>query len=90
MVRQNVQSVTFLAQESFLVRPCTVFFPFTSASCFLLSKCLQPSSVVSHILMARASEGTDVPVSPVLASSSNMGSPDGSKEQDTVPVRWKR
>ena len=28
--------------------------------------------------MARASDGTDVPVSPVPASSSNMGSPDGS------------
>ena len=29
-------------------------------------------------LMARASDGTDVPVSPVPASSSNMGAPDGS------------
>ena len=29
-------------------------------------------------LMARASDGTDVPVSPVAASSSNMGSPNGS------------
>ena len=28
--------------------------------------------------MARASDGTDVPISPLLASSSNMGSPDGS------------
>ena len=28
--------------------------------------------------MARASDGTDVPVSPLLASSSNMGSPNGS------------
>ena len=28
--------------------------------------------------MARASDGTDVPVSPVPASSSNMGSPNGS------------
>ena len=28
--------------------------------------------------MARASDGTDVPVSPIPASSSNMGSPDGS------------
>ena len=32
----------------------------------------------SFFLMARASDGTDVPVSPVPASSSNMGSPDGS------------
>ena len=30
------------------------------------------------VLMARASDGTDVPVSPLLASSSNMGSPNGS------------
>ena len=28
--------------------------------------------------MARVSDGTDVPVSPVPASSSNMGSPNGS------------
>ena len=28
--------------------------------------------------MARASDGTDVPVSPLPASSSNMGSPNGS------------
>ena len=28
--------------------------------------------------MARASDGTDVPVSPLPASSSNLGSPDGS------------
>ena len=28
--------------------------------------------------MARASDGTDVPVSPVLATSSNTGSPNGS------------
>ena len=37
-------------QEPFLVRTCTVFFPFTSASGFALSKCLQPSCVVSHLL----------------------------------------
>ena len=28
--------------------------------------------------MARASDGTDVPVSPLLATSSNMSSPNGS------------
>ena len=32
----------------------------------------------SSFLMSRASDGTDVPVSPVPASSSNMGSPNGS------------
>ena len=35
-------SVAVLDQEPFPVRTCTVFFPFTSASCFALSKCLQP------------------------------------------------
>ena len=30
------------------------------------------------VLFARASDGTDVPVSPLTASSSNMGSPNGS------------
>ena len=34
-------SVAILAQEPFPVRACTVFFPFTSASGFALSKCLQ-------------------------------------------------
>ena len=32
-------SVAILAQEPFPVRTCTVFFPFTSASGFALSKC---------------------------------------------------
>ena len=44
--------------------------------------------------MARVSDGTDVPVSPVPASSSNMGSLIGSspdlEEQDTVPERGRR
>ena len=47
----------------------------------------------SFVLMARASDGTDVPVSPMRASSSNMESLDGSpltlKEQDFVPVQWR-
>ena len=39
-------SVAILAQEPFPFRTCTVFFPFTSVSGFVLSKCLQPSFVV--------------------------------------------
>ena len=35
------QAVAILAQEPFLVRTCTVFFPFTSDSGFALSKCQQ-------------------------------------------------
>ena len=54
-------------------------FPFTSAAGFALSKCLQPCFVGSHLFsMARVSDVTDVPVSPLPASSSNMGSPNGS------------
>ena len=34
-------SVAILAQEPFLVRTCTVIFPFTSVSGFALSMCLQ-------------------------------------------------
>ena len=75
----NFSSVAILAQEPFLVRTCTVFFPFTSASGFALSNFYNPVFVVfPPVLMARASDGTDVPVSPVPASSSNLGSPNGS------------
>ena len=55
------------------------FFPFTSVSGFVLSKCLQPSFVVSHPfswhvrVMERMCQFLPVP-----ASSSNMGSPNGS------------
>ena len=43
---------------------------------FASSKCLQPQFCgFPPVLMARASDGTDVLVSPLLASSSNMGSP---------------
>ena len=56
-----------------------MFFPFTRVSRFALSKCLQPSFVVSHLfLMARVSDGTHVPISPAPASPSNVGSPIGS------------
>ena len=71
-------TVAILAQEPFPVRTCTVFFPFTSASGFALSKCVPPSFAVSPtVLMAPASDGTDVSVSPFPASSSKMGSTDG-------------
>ena len=42
-------SEAILAQEPFPVRTCTVFFPFTSVSGSVLSMCLQPSFVVSHL-----------------------------------------
>ena len=35
--------------KPFLVRTCTVLFPFTSFSGFVLSKCLQPCFAVSHL-----------------------------------------
>ena len=35
--------------KPFPARTCAVFFPFTSSSVFVLSKCLQPSFVVSHL-----------------------------------------
>ena len=40
------------------VQTCAVFFPFTSVSGFVLSKCLQPSFVVSHLFswQVRATE----------------------------------
>ena len=34
--------------KPFPARTCAVFFPFTTSSGFVLSKCLQPSFVVSH------------------------------------------
>ena len=83
-------SVAILAQEPFPVRTCTVFFPFTSASGFALSKCLQPSFVVSHLFSwhVRVMERMCLflPYLPphriwVLRTL---------KEQDTVPVRWRR
>ena len=37
------KSVAILAQEPFPVQTCAVFFPFSSFSGFVLSKCLQPS-----------------------------------------------
>ena len=46
---------------------------------FVLSKCLQPCFCsFPSFLMARVSDGTDVPVSPTPASSSEMRSPCGS------------
>ena len=63
-------------------------FLFERARCFsrsrallvlALSKCLQPSfCCFPSFLMARVSDGTNVPISPAPASSSNMGSPNGS------------
>ena len=49
IMNNDITSVAILAQEAFPVRRCTVFFPFTSVSGFALSKCLQPSFVVSHL-----------------------------------------
>ena len=47
--------------KPFPVQTCAVFFLFTSVSGFVLSKCSQPSFVVSPpILMARVSDGTDI------------------------------
>ena len=62
-------------------------FLFERALCFLRSRafwfCLVQVSTILFcsfppILMARVSDGTDVPVSPLPATSSNIGSPDGS------------
>ena len=55
-----------------------VFCPFHELfwSCLVQVSTTQICSF-SSFLMARASDGTDVPVSPLPASSSNMGSPDG-------------
>ena len=72
--KSNVKSGTVYVRSHF-VRTCAVFFTFTSFSGFVLSKCLQPSLVVFHFLMARVSDGSDVPVSPLPATSSNIGSP---------------
>ena len=52
----------------------TKSFPVHELSGFALSKCLQPKFVV----MARVIDGTNVPISPVPASTLNMGSLDGS------------
>ena len=49
--------------KPFPVRTCTVFFPFTSASGFALSKCLQPNFVVSqlsHGTVERRSKCADI------------------------------
>ena len=65
--------------NSFLVRTCTVFFPvlerfwLSCPSVYNPSFCSFPS-----FLMARASDGTDVPVSLMLCTFSNYCSPDGS------------
>ena len=77
-------SVAILVQEPFPVRTCTVFFSFTSASGFAMSKCLQPHflfAACASVFMAtdRACEDamhTSLPGSPQL--SSNVGSPKGS------------
>ena len=80
----------------FLVRLCAVFFPLTSFSDFVLSKCPQPSLKFSHFLMARVSGGTDVSVSLLPASSSNLGSSNGSLPDfertgsRPAPARWRR
>ena len=52
-------------------------FPVHELSGFVLSKCQQPSFVVS-LFSWHVSDGTNVPISPAPGSSSNMGSPDGS------------
>ena len=49
VMKDSARSVAILAQDPFLDRTCTVFFPFKSASGFALSKCLQLSFVVSHL-----------------------------------------
>ena len=61
--RTRATGVTILFQEPFPVRTCTVFFPFTSASGFALSKCLQPSFVgsqLSHGTYERRSKCADI------------------------------
>ena len=56
-----------------------------------LSKCLQPSfDVFPSFVMARASDGTDMPVSPLPASSSHIGSPNGSLlDLEGTGYRWR-
>ena len=49
VMKDSARSAVILAQDPFPVRTCTMFFPFTSASGFALSKCLQLSFVVSHL-----------------------------------------
>ena len=64
----------------FLFERARGFSLFTSFSGFVLSMCLQPTQFCSFSfsLMARVCDGTNVPMSPAPASSSNMGSPHGS------------
>ena len=80
--------------KPFPVRTCTVFFPFTSFSGFVLSKFYNPVCSFSFFPMARASDGTDVPVSLVPASSSTMVVRTvlflTLMRQDFAPVRWRR
>ena len=75
----NHTNKTFRWLKPFSVRTSTVFFPVHELYWFCLVQvsttqfCSFPS-----FLMASANDGTDVPVSPLPASSSNMGSPNGS------------
>ena len=74
----TTDSVAILAQETLLVRTCSVFpvhehFSFCLVQVSRTQLCRFPP-----VLMARARDGTDVPVSPLPASSSNMGSTYGS------------
>ena len=88
-------SVAILAQEPLLVRTCTMFFPFRSASGFVLYECLQPSFVVSHLfswhvrVMERMCQY--LPNLPplriwVLQTALFLTF----KEQDTAPQRWRK
>ena len=74
----TTDSVAILAQETLLFRTCS-FFPVHERFSFCF---VQVSTTQLYrfppVLMARARDGTDVPVSPLPSSSSNMGSPYGS------------
>ena len=71
-------SVAILAQEPFPVRTCTVFFRSRAFWFCLVQVSTTPFCCFLPLPMARVSDGTNVPISPAQASSSNLGSLNGS------------
>ena len=72
MIRSHVASSHFLFERARCF-PVHELFWFCLVQVSTTQFCSFPS-----FFMARVSDGTDVPISPLLASSSNMGSPGGS------------
>ena len=80
----NAASRSHFGSRAIPVRTCTVIFPFTSASGFVLSKCLQPNFLclqLSHPfswlpIVCEDAMHTSLPGS--LPLSSNAGFPNGS------------